>query len=66
MPTNLALDDALLDSALKIGGHRTKRATANEALLEYIQRRKRRRLVKLFGAIDFRPDWDHKKARQRT
>jgi Arc/MetJ family transcription regulator len=65
VPTNLALDDALLNSALKVGGHRTKRETANEALREYVLRRKRRSLVKLFGMIDFRPDWDHKKARRR-
>ncbi len=66
MATNLALDDTLLETALKVGGHRTKRETANEALLEYIQRRKRRNLVKLFGTVDFRPGWDHKKARSRA
>jgi Arc/MetJ family transcription regulator len=66
LATNLALDDALLEAALKIGGHRTKRETANEALREYIQRRKRRSLVKLFGTIEFRPGWDHKRARRRS
>ena len=39
--------------------------TVNEALREYLQRRKRRDLKKLFGTIDFRPDWDYKKARRR-
>jgi hypothetical protein len=38
----------------------------NEALAEYIQRRKRRSFVKLFGTVDFRPDWDYKKARRRS
>lgn len=65
MPTNLALDDKLLSEALRIGGRRTKRDTVNEALQEYIQRRKRRDFVKLFGTIDFDPTWDHKKARQK-
>lgn len=41
METNLALDEKLLDEALKLGGHSTERETVNEALLEYIQRRKR-------------------------
>ena len=41
MPTNLALDDNLLNKALRLGGHRTKRETVNEALKEYIERRKR-------------------------
>lgn len=66
VPTNLAIDDRLLNEALRIGGHRTKRETVDEALQEYIQRRKRQSFVKLFGKIDFRPDWDYKKARRRA
>jgi Arc/MetJ family transcription regulator len=65
MPTNLAIDDGLLDEAVRVGGRRTKRETVNEALAEYIQRRKRRQFVKLFGTIDFREGWDYKKARRR-
>ena len=38
MPTNLAIDDNLLDEALRIGGRRTKRETVNEALKEYVER----------------------------
>jgi Arc/MetJ family transcription regulator len=45
MATNLAIDDRLLDEALQIGGHRTKKATVTEALTEYIQRRKQARLI---------------------
>ena len=66
MPTNLAIDDSLLAEALHVGGRRSKRETVNEALAEYIQRRKRRNFVKLFGTIDFRPDWDYKQARRRS
>ena len=40
MATNLALDDRLLEEALKIGGKATKRETVPEALQEYISRRK--------------------------
>ena len=29
MPTNLAIDDRLLEEAQKVGGHRTKRETVN-------------------------------------
>lgn len=64
LPTNLNIDDQLLDEALKVGGHRTKRETVNEALQEYVQRRRRLELVRLFGKIDFRPDWDYKKDRR--
>ncbi len=66
MPTNLSIDDTLLSQALKVGGRRTKRETVNEALSEYVLRRKRRGFARLFGTIDFRPDWDHKKARRRS
>ena len=65
MPTNLGIDEELLGKALRAGGHRTKRETVNEALREYLQRRKRRDFKRLFGTIDFRPDWDYKKARRR-
>ena len=65
MPTNLGIDEKLLEQALRAGGHRTKRETVNEALREYVQRRNRRGFVRLFGTVDFRPDWDYKKARRR-
>ena len=63
MPTNLAIDDKLLERALRVGKHRTKRETVNDALREYIQRRKRLDALKLFGTIDFDPTYDYKKAR---
>ncbi len=65
MPTNLNIDDRLLTEALKVGGHRTKRQTVNEALQEYIQRRRRLELVKYFGKIDFDPAWDYEEARRK-
>ena len=64
MPTNLNIDDRLLNEALKLGGRRSKRETVNEALAEYIHRRRRIELVKHFGKIDFDPRWDYKKARR--
>jgi len=66
MATNLAIDDDLLTEALKAGGHRTKKDTVNEALREYIQRRKQAKVVELFGTIDFDPTYDHKKQRRRS
>jgi Arc/MetJ family transcription regulator len=66
MATNLAIDDELLTEAQKVGGHRTKKDTVNEALREYIQRRRQAKVVKLFGTIDFEPTYDSKKQRRRT
>ena len=65
MPTNLAIDDRLLAQALQIGGRRTKRETVNEALREYIDRRKRLSALELFGKIDFDPKWNYKRERKR-
>jgi hypothetical protein len=65
MPTNLAIDDKLLEEALQLGGHRTKKTTVNEALKEYIQRRKQLKILDLFGQIDYDPDYDYKEQRRR-
>ena len=65
MATNLAIDDALLEEARRIGGQKTKRATVTEALNEYIQRRKQQRVMELFGRIDIDPRYDYKAQRRR-
>ena len=65
MPTNLAIDDELLEEALRVGGHRTKKATVTEALQEYIQRRKQAEILDLFGQIDYDPEYDYKRQRSR-
>lgn len=64
MATNLNIDEHLLSEALRLSGKRTKRETVNEALLEYIQRRKQKEIVSLFGKIDFEAGYNHKKLRK--
>ncbi|HYR27446.1 MAG TPA: type II toxin-antitoxin system VapB family antitoxin [Thermoanaerobaculia bacterium] len=66
MPTSVRLDEQLLNEAQRIGGHRTKRATINEALQEYIQRRKQAKILEAFGTIDFDPKYGHKKQRRKA
>ncbi|MBL8137319.1 MAG: type II toxin-antitoxin system VapB family antitoxin [Acidobacteria bacterium] len=65
MATNMAIDNKLLDEALKVGGRATKRETVTEALLEYIGRRKQARIAELFGTIDYDPKYDYKMQRRR-
>lgn len=65
MATNLALDDKLLNEALKVGGRATKKETVTEALQEYIGRRKQARIAELFGTVDYDPKYDYKKQRRR-
>jgi Arc/MetJ family transcription regulator len=63
MPTNLALDDKLIDEARRIGGHATKKEAVTAALDEYIRRRKQMEILDHFGTVDFDPRYDYKKVR---
>lgn len=63
MPTNLAIDDKLIEQAQRLGRHKTKKETVNAALDEYIRRRKQAALVPLFGTIEYSADYDYKRER---
>jgi hypothetical protein len=65
MINNLALDDALIEEARKIGAHKTKREAVIAALDEYVRVRKQRKIIELFGTIDFGPNYDYKAARNK-
>jgi Bacterial antitoxin of type II TA system, VapB len=65
MPTNLAIDDRLIEQAQKLGRHRTKKAAVTAALDEYIQRRKQQDILPLFGTIDYQTNYDYKHERRR-
>lgn len=64
MATNLSIDPKLLSEALDVGGLGTKKKTVNQALKEFIQRRKQRQVIDLFGNLPADDDYDYKKARQ--
>jgi Arc/MetJ family transcription regulator len=66
MATNLAIDEKLLCEAKRIGGFKTKKDTVNEALKEYVLRRKQGEIVELFGGISYAEDYDYKKLRTRA
>lgn len=65
MATNLAIDDKLLEAALKIGGEKTKKATVTVALQEYIARREQETIQELFGKVEMDPSYDYKEHRRR-
>ena len=65
MATNLAIDPQLLDKALEVGGEKTKKATVNSALREFIARREQKRLLELFGKLDWDDEYDYKRERTR-
>lgn len=63
MATNIQLDEALITAAQKLGNHPSKKATVEEALREYVVKRKQADVIQLFGKIDYDDDYDYKKAR---
>jgi Bacterial antitoxin of type II TA system, VapB len=65
MATNLAIDDNLLEEARIIGKHATKKAVVNEALAEYVQRRKQAEIINLFHRVEYDSDYDYKVQRQK-
>ena len=65
MATNLALDDKMIEEAVKLGKFRSKREAVNTAVEEYVKRKKQAGLIELFGKVDYYPDYDYKKSRTR-
>ena len=65
MATNLAIDDNLLEEARIVGKHATKKAVVNEALAEYIQRRKQAEIIDMFNTVEYEPDYDYKIQRNK-
>jgi Arc/MetJ family transcription regulator len=65
MPTNLAIDDRLIVEAQKLGGHKSKKETVNQALAEYIRRHQQQKILGLFGKVEWNSRYDYKTGRKR-
>ena len=65
MATNLNIDDALINRAVELGGHRTKRAAVTQALEDYVDHLEQAKIVDLFGMVDYDPRYDYKQQRRR-
>ena len=65
MATNLSIDPDLLDRALAVSGERTKKAAVTRALEEFIARREQKKVIELFGSLEWDPAYDHKAERER-
>jgi len=64
MPTNLALDDRLIEDAQRIGGHKTKKEAVTAALEEYVRRREQVAILGLAGKLEYHPDYSYKQLRR--
>ena len=65
MATNLSLDPELIERALALSGERTKKAAVTRALEEFIARRRQKRLVELFGRLEWDSSFNCKAERTR-
>lgn len=65
MRTNIDIDEALMEAAMKAGGFRTKKETV-EAALQVLTRQRQAcaRLGALRGKVDWDSDYDYKSLRR--
>ncbi len=66
MATNLALDDRLIEEAVEIGHHPSKKAAVTAALKEYVKARRRLNILDWMGRVEYYDDYDHKNLRQAS
>ena len=66
MPTNLALDDRLIEDARRAGSHKSKKEAVTAALEEYVRKRQQMRILEAFGSFPVDPAYDYKSERRRN
>ena len=64
MGTNIDLDNELLGKAQEFSGLRTKKDVVHHALAEYVRREEQRKVILLFGTIEYEPDYNYKRERK--
>ena len=66
MATNLQIDDKLINKAVELGHHRTKKAAVTQALNDYIHHLEQENILSLFGSVDYITNYDYKTQRAKT
>jgi hypothetical protein len=62
--TTRGVHDRLIEEALRLGGHCTKKEAVRTALEEYVQRRKQVEVLSLFGTIEYDEQYDDRRERR--
>lgn len=66
MPTNLHIDEKLLEKAVKVGKHKSKGDAVNKALSDYIRKAEQLKQYRaIAGNIDYFPHYDYKQGRRK-
>lgn len=63
MRTNIVLDNDIVEEAFKYSKSKTKKDLIKEALIEFVESKKRKNLLELQGKIKFSENYDYKKYR---
>jgi Arc/MetJ family transcription regulator len=58
MRTNVVIDDALMEEAMRVGGFKTKRATIEEGLRLLVLLRKQKEIKRFRGKLNWEGDLD--------
>ncbi len=58
MRTNIDIDDALLSEAMKVSGHKSKKATVEEALRQIVEAARQRQALKNLRGLGWEGDLD--------
>ena len=66
MATNLQIDDKLILKAVKLGGHKTKKAAVSTALIEYVQHLEQEKMLSMCGKVEYDAEYDYKKQRRQS
>jgi hypothetical protein len=63
MRTNIEIDDELMQQAMQASQMKTKRAAVEAGLAMLVKSHAQQGIWKLFGKVEFYPDYDHKAMR---
>lgn len=66
MAADLSIDPDLIKRALEVSGERTEKAAVTKALQEFITRRQPKRVLELFGQLEWDACYDYKAERERS
>jgi len=65
MPARISISEQLVEEARQAGRHATNEEAVHHALEEYVARRRRQRIIKLFGTVNYLDEYDYKAERRR-
>ena len=65
MATNLQIDDKLIQTAVQLGGHKTKKEAVTQALITYNQHLQQIKVLELFGSIEYDNGYNYEDQRSK-